>query len=164
MQRERTLTDRLGDEILHARTLDQVSLLRNVCLGGAAACLVILTGLLQVSDKSGVAFSAATWLVALSLPLWILSSSTYEGYILLGERSFGHLNMPATRKLLVALFGTAGFALWGAVGSLIGVLEEGAVIGYIVISVLMVIAGFKANKSLATWLFSENVTRSAQDV
>jgi len=164
MQRQRTLTDRLSDETLHARTLDQVSLLRNVCLGGAAACLVVLTGLLQVSEKSGIAFSGATWLVALSLPLWILSSSTYEGYILLGERSFDHLNMPSTRKLLVASFGTAGFALWGAVGCLIGVLEEGAVFGYVVVSMVAVIAGIKANKSLATWLFSEADTQSTRDV
>jgi type IV secretory pathway TrbD component len=156
MPQEPSLTARLSNETLNARTVEQVLLLRNICLSGAAATLVILTGLLQVSDKSSFAFISAVWLTSLSLPLWVLAGTTYEGYVLLGERSFQHLNLPLTRKLLIALSGTAGVALWGAVGSLVAVLSVSVFVAYVITSVLIIILGTRANNSLAIWWFSDD--------
>jgi hypothetical protein len=149
-------SQRLSERTLKMTSLEQFQIMRNLCLGGAAACLVVLGGLLQVSVKNGWEFNLAVWAAALSLPIWFASSSVFEAYILLGPRSFLHFHLPKMRRMTGLLLFFGGLTLWTAVGCVVAMLNFHAAFGYSAITLAMVVVLSKVDKLLAEWWFSDS--------
>lgn len=78
-----------------------VSLYRNMGFGSAALCLVLLVGIAQI-EATSIALNISVFGAALALPLWILFGVIYEYYLVLGKRSYGHLNSILTRVLVLS--------------------------------------------------------------
>jgi len=153
MSNQRSITQRLANVTLHLDNMEKVQLWRNASLGGAAACLVILTGLLQVTDKSSTAFFAAALFISISLPCWAATSSTYETYVLLGVKALPHLQSVTMKKLLTALLGVSGFSLWGSVASTLAILSGYAAGAFVVASLTALVFASMTNLLLARWWF-----------
>jgi type IV secretory pathway TrbD component len=147
--------ERLSERTLQMTSLEQFQIMRNLCLGGAAACLVVLGGLLQVSVKTGWEFNLSVWAAALSLPIWFTSSSIFETYVLIGPRSFPHFHFVKMRWTIIILMCLAGFLLWMAVGCVVAMLNFYAALGYAASTVIMVLVLRKVDKMRAEWWFSD---------
>lgn len=153
MSNQRSITQRLADATLHLDSIEKVQVWRNAALGGAAACLVILTGLLQVTDKSSNAFFSAALFISVSLPCWVATSSTYETYVLLGVETLPHLQSTTMKKLLTVLLGVSGFSLWGSVASTLAILSGYAAGAFVAMSLAALVFASMTNLLLARWWF-----------
>jgi hypothetical protein len=129
-------------------------LLRNLCLGAAASCLLILIQLAQVGVQplelqvTAIAASAA-------IPLWIGAANLYEAYVFLGRKSFGLLKTggPWTIKAAITL---AGLAEIVAVGGLIWHLSALAFAAFVFALILSAALVFRQMLTLAHWWADTN--------
>lgn len=153
MPNQQSKTQRLAVSTQRVDSFEKVQLLRTASLGAAGACLVLLTGLLQVADKSSNAFFAATLFICISLPCWGAATTTYETYVLLGPTSLPHLQSALMKKLLTILLGIGGFSLWGSIGSMVAILSGYAAIVFVLGSFIAALFASFTHMLLARWWF-----------
>jgi len=92
-----------------------LSLYRNLSFGTTAICLGLLIGIAQVEAKS-LALEISVFCAAAALPLWFLSGTIFEYYLVLGEQSHEHLRTLFARGIVIGLW----FLACGPVGVAVG--------------------------------------------
>ena len=112
-------TDLLNRRIMRYTSEARLLLVRNLCFGAAAACLVVVSQIIQVGAKDR-ALEVSVISGCVSMPLWIAAGAIYEYFLNLGKQSYpflqskpfrvccGLLMIPAALGLLIE----AGAAFW----------------------------------------------------
>jgi len=126
---------------------------RNLALGAAAACLVILVQILQVGAKDE-ALTLSVVAIAVGIPLWFLIAVLYEYYIYLGARSYPHLRGRFAPHLVGVVGGVAGLALFAAVGGVIWHLVPDALFAFLGASAAALVLYYVFHATLARWWFT----------
>jgi len=92
-------------------------MLRNLCLGGSATCLLVILTIAQGQLHSGpIDLSVGT--AAVGTPIWFCLAGALESYILIGPRSYTHYRNKGF-LFFGLMFLIAGLASLVSIGSLI---------------------------------------------
>jgi hypothetical protein len=138
--------DQLTEQLERYPSLDKLHVQRNLALGGAAACLIILIELFSVGIPS-VSLRVALVACAVAIPAWVGMAGLIEYYIVLGPKSYGHRRTPAAQALIGVPFLTGGIGLITAIGGILYYLAPAAayVFGIAVLAILLVSLVFHAH-------------------
>jgi hypothetical protein len=147
--------DRLTGKMLSNPSEGKLLLSRNLSFGGAAACLVILSQIIQVGAKDE-ALEISVVGAAVGIPLWIAVGSIHEFFIALGKRSYPFLRKKGLQNAVGGVMFFAGCALFTAVGGAVWYLSQVAFWAFLatIFSSLAMIACFQW--AIARWWYSEN--------
>lgn len=129
--------------------------MRNLGYGGAAACLVILFGLTQVSMKE-LCIKVSLISVSIALPLWLLLGIIYEYYIFLGKESYPHLRTKLTRRFVLTTASIAGVGIVLGIGGVIYFLMPEAAYIFVGVGFIAVVLGWVFQTLLMRWWFSND--------
>ena len=110
--------DQLAKRMWRYASNEPLVLMRNLGYGGAAACLLILVGLVKVGAKD-LPLQVTVVSSSIGLPLWLVLGVTYESYIFLGKQSYSHLRTPFATNFFFGVALIAGLALFVATGGVI---------------------------------------------
>lgn len=131
---------------------DRLLLLRNLGYGGAAVCLVVLVGLIQIGAKD-IALKVSVYSASVALPFWLLIGAIYEYYIFLGKQSYPHLRTKFVSSLVNFCFLIAGFGMIGATSGIVWFLLPEAAYAFGVSTLIAFSLGVIFQAQLARWWF-----------
>lgn len=107
-----TPTDRLMKIMHRHESASNLTLQRNICFGGAAACYVMAIQMAGVDKLDGL-LKAALISHTTAVPLFIAAGSVLEPHILLGKKSYGFMRARSVQTSHTILFLVAGLLLLG---------------------------------------------------
>jgi hypothetical protein len=145
-----TVVQQLNAHIQRYPSLDRLMMMRNVCFGSAAACLIVLIGSFQATKGSTV-FGVSTACNAFAIPLWLIAGMGYENYIFIGKRSYAHFRTKFVQAYFAGIVATAGILTWVGVGTFIDLLSELAAVFYVAASLVAIVLGSIFHRLMATW-------------
>lgn len=111
-------SDRLVERMKRYVSHDRLLITRNLSYGAAAACLVILVGLAQISIHT-TALEISVYSASIALPIWLLIGGVYEYYIFLGKQSYPHMRTKLFTRFVGVNFSVAGLGTLGATGGIV---------------------------------------------
>lgn len=152
MQSTDTKSDRFRNRFYKYVSTERLMLMRNLCYGGAAACTVILLGLIQGGAKT-MPLQISTLSIAVALPLWLLLGSIYEFYIFLGKESYLHYRKDGTLSFFHAILVVAGLGMAISVGGIIYSLMPAAAYVFGAVALVSIILGDLFKAVLQRWWF-----------
>lgn len=103
-------SDQLTAQLERYPSLPKLQLMRNMSYGAGAACLVMITQLIEV----GVSSDWLQWsLIAssIALTMWLCTGTILEYYILVGPKSYAHLRTQTGKSFLGGSSILSGLAL-----------------------------------------------------
>ena len=133
----------------------QLHLSRNLSLGAAAACLILLSQILTIGAKD-LALEVSVIAAAIGMPLWIMLAVVCEVYISLGEDIYPHIRNKWVQRIYIWILLLASFALVISVGGVIWHLTELGVKAYIVTILISVFVGYGIIFMAARWWYGTN--------
>lgn len=148
-------TDRLTKRMRRYTSVERLLLMRNLCYGGSAACLVILLGLTQTSANN-CSLQVSVIAAAISMPLWLVLGGTYEFYIFLGKPSYAHRRTRFTKNFIGGVGTLAGTSLYISVVAIINFLMPIAMWVFISSTLLSFFLYYLFHALLARWWYSSN--------
>ncbi len=117
--------ERLSKRMNQYPSESRIILTRNLAFGSSAACLVVLSQIIQVGAKDK-ALEIAVIAGCISMPLWIAIGTVVECFVFLGKQSYPFMASPAFRNALGGAFFVAGVALLTEIGASVWYLSETA--------------------------------------
>lgn len=141
-------------------SIERLMMMRNFGYGSAAACLVILLGLIQVqsTDRNNPSFLISAISASVSLPAWLLIGVIYEYYIFLGKESYEHLREESMYNLRGSILCIGGLTILISVYNLISLLSPVASKIFGLSSAVALFTGIYFHAYLSKW-FSLKKTR-----
>ncbi len=136
-------TERLSRRMYQYPSESRLLLLRNLSFGSAAACLVVISQIIQVGAKDS-ALAASVTAGCVAMPLWIAVGAVFEYFLNLGKRSYPFLQKQSFRVCIALLMLVAGLGL---------LLEAGAAIWYLSVTAAWIFAGSVVVAVLSVALF-----------
>ena len=146
--------NRLLERINRFPTAEGIALARNLAYGGAAACLVMLTQILQL-NATDTALDVSVFGAAIALPLWIATGTIYEFFMTLGERSHAFMRRKALQTLVTAIMLPAILALFASVGGMIWHLSHVAFGIFVLMTCVAIIYVLAFQHVLGIWWYRE---------
>lgn len=152
MSKEPSFTQRLSSA---SKPSTEVTILnRNLSYGSAAACLVILIGVLQVrAQEREIPLQISVFSASVGMPLWLLIGMLHEIHILLGVRSHDYTNLNATRNFIGFLYLVSGLSVTLSAGGVIWFLLPDAAFVFAAACVACLFIGCIYYELMARWWF-----------
>lgn len=155
MANKKSSLDRLTGEFLRNLSESKFLLYRNFSFGSAAACLVVLSQIIQVgANEQSLEISVIA--AAIGMPLWVAIGIIYEFYISLGKRSYPHFRSELVQKLLAVVIFLAGVALLTSIGGVIWYLSKYGVIAFVASMVISCFVAFGFMFAVARWWYGSS--------
>ncbi|MGB7480435.1 MAG: hypothetical protein WA924_08915 [Burkholderiaceae bacterium] len=142
--------ENMVQQMLANTTFDQLSLIRNTFLAGAALTTAILVALTQVGAKE-TSLALAVIGCSIATPIWLCLAVVIELYLHIGERSFPHLRSWRVSKLYQLLQLLASLSLFLALSGVIYFLWPWALAVFYIASFFALFVSFRAYVKLALW-------------
>lgn len=146
--------DRLSQESERKTNERTLLLNRNLAFGAAAACLVILSQLVQEGPSAHFLEISAT-AAAIGMPLWIVIGSIYEIFIILGKGSYPYLRVQSVNKAITWLWSFAGICLVIAIAGIAKHISERTFLMFITSIVVSFYLGARFYINLGRWLYGD---------
>lgn len=152
MATEKSKFDRFAALTMANPSESRLTLARNVAFGSAAACLVVLTAIIQVG-ASNLALRIAVMGAAVGMPIWVALGFIYELYISLGKRSYPHIRREGVKQFLGFLQFAGGIALVSVIGAVLWHLAEDAAYVFAAVAVVILVLFYGFAGFMAYWWY-----------
>ena len=158
-----TTMDRFIARSQRAPTPESLAVSRNTSLGAAAACLVVLSQVIQVGAKD-MALEVSVIASCVAMPLLIGVATIYELFIYLGSPSYEFMARKQFVSILSAMWGIGGIAVFVTIGGAAYFLSANAfwVLISVTVVAFLVVAAFYQGFS-AWWYGSAGPGRDEKE-
>lgn len=146
------LSEHLENRFMSA---ERLAIRRNMGYGGAAACFLIIMGIMQVGAND-VALRMSTIAASVGLPFWLINGATYELFIFAGKQSDIFRRSKLAKDYIEVITHIAGVALAFAVCCIVFYLVEDETWFFVVACIVALILFYSFSIFLARWWFSED--------